>query len=485
MRSSSMARKAGPSRFLPRSAALAGIAAVGLVLAACSSGTTTSESSSAAAPETSAAAPESSAAPAPTSDAPAPAECTELNVQSGNGGSDALLAGYEELNTAFEAANPGVTVNFQVKSFNELVDTLPLQLSGDEVPDVTQVNQGYGSLGQLVTSGLVAPLDDVAEANDWAGRQGEALLALNGRFSPDGRDMGTGELYGVSATGAWVGLFMNMEKAKELGITEPPKTLEEMEAALAKAKEAGITPLMFGATDGGEQIWLMANLLMGLTSPQTVTDVINGANEQLPVESLKAAEIMKKWADDGYLTDGWSALDSTEVLGLFSEGEGLFALNGSWNVFQSDKPESFRLVPFPLATAADIGAIASGDLPWSVPVNAKCPELAKEYMNFITSPEASEIWIKAGQVPATISGNEQALVEANGLTGVSADAILSWVNIMTNGTPIGFPDWATPTWYDTISQSATALMAGEITPQEFVEALQADYGAFTAERTAS
>lgn len=346
-------------------------------------------------------------------------------------------------------------------------------------------HQGYGSLGQLVTAGLVAPLDDVANANDWAGRQGEALIALNGRFSPDGKDMGAGDLFGVSATGAWVGLFMNMEKAQEIGVTEPPQTLEEMEAMLAKAKEAGITPLMFGATDGGEQIWLMANLLMGLTSPQTVTDVINGVNEQLPVESLKAAEIMKKWAEAGYLTDGWSALDSTEVLGLFSEGEGLFALNGSWNVFQSDKPESFRLVPFPLAAATEIGAIASGDLPWSVPTNAKCPELAKEYINFITSPEASEIWIKAGQVPATISGNEQALVEASGLTGVSADAILSWVNIMTNGTPIGFPDWATPTWYDTIAQSSTALMAGEITPQEFVEALQADYGAFTAERKAS
>jgi len=120
-----------------------------------------------------------------------------------------------------------------------------------------------------------------------------------------------------------------------------------------------------------------------------------------------------------------------------------------------------------------------------VPTNAKNPDLAKKYIDFITSPEASEIWIKAGQVPATISGNEQALVEANGLVGVSADAILQWVNIMTNGTPIGFPDWATPTWYDTIAQSSTALMAGEITPQEFVDALQADYGAFTAERKAS
>jgi raffinose/stachyose/melibiose transport system substrate-binding protein len=84
-----------------------------------------------------------------------------------------------------------------------------------------------------------------------------------------------------------------------------------------------------------------------------------------------------------------------------------------------------------------------------------------------------------------VSGNEAELVQANGLVGVSADAVLSWVNVMQNGTPVGFPDWATPTWYDTIAQSSTALMAGEITPQEFVDALQADYGAFTAERMGS
>ena len=202
MRDSTTGRRGARIALRPRTTAIASLAAVGLVLAACSSGGSSTESSSAA--------PESSAA-TPTSEAPA--EPVELWVQSGNGGADALLAGYEALNAAFEAANPGVTIRFEVKSFTDLVDTLPLQLSGDDVPDVTQVNQGYGSLGQLVGSGLVAPMDDVAQANDWEGRQGAALVALDGRFSPDGKTMGSGELYGMSATGAWVGLYMNMDIA--------------------------------------------------------------------------------------------------------------------------------------------------------------------------------------------------------------------------------------------------------------------------------
>ena len=193
----------------------------------------------------------------------------------------------------------------------------------------------------------------------------------------------------------------------------------------------------------------------------------------------------RDWAEAGYITEGWAALTSTAALGMFAEGDGLFTLNGSWNVFQSDTPENFRLVPFPLGTASELAAIATGDLPWAGPSKAKNADLAKRHIDFITGPEASAIWIKNGQVPASVSGNEAQEVEANGLVGVSADAILQWANLVTNGTTEPFPDWATPTWYDTIAKSSTSLMAGEITPQEFVDALQADYGAFTAERKAS
>jgi raffinose/stachyose/melibiose transport system substrate-binding protein len=68
---------------------------------------------------------------------------------------------------------------------------------------------------------------------------------------------------------------------------------------------------------------------------------------------------------------------------------------------------------------------------------------------------------------------------------VSADAILNWGVLQKSGTTLPFPDWSTPTFYDTISKSAQSLAAGTITPQGFVDALQADYGAFTSKRQGS
>ena len=148
MRYTTIGRRGHGSFLRPRGAAVISLAAVGLVLAACSSGGSSTESSSGAP------APSSSGA-APTSEAPA--EPVELWVQSGNGGADALLAGYEELNAAFEAANPGVTIKFEVKSFTELVDTLSLQLSGDGADSFVEYVPASQAT-QLPTSYMLSPV---------------------------------------------------------------------------------------------------------------------------------------------------------------------------------------------------------------------------------------------------------------------------------------------------------------------------------------
>ena len=275
---------------------------------------------------------------------------------------------------------------------------------------------------------------------------------------------------------------MNLDNAKKLGITAPPATLADLEADLAKAKDGGVTPLVYGTSDGGTPIWLIANLIMAQGSPQMLTDIVNGTSATLPPEVLGAAQTLKKWADAGYFSKGSAAFSGNDAVGKFAKGDGLFTLNGSWNVFAADNPTGFTLVPFPTGTAGTTASIATGDLPWSIPAKAAHPDLAAEYINFITDPANNAAWVANGQVPASVSGTETQLVADNKITGVSADAITKWSSLAKDGTTLPFPDWATPTWYDTISKSAQSLEAGQMTPEEFVKALQDDYGAFTTKR---
>ena len=66
-------------------------------------------------------------------------------------------------------------------------------------------------MGALVKGGLLTPLDDYAEAYGWGDRYSATLLDLN-RFSADGKEFGTGNLYGLSQMGEIVGVFYNKEK---------------------------------------------------------------------------------------------------------------------------------------------------------------------------------------------------------------------------------------------------------------------------------
>jgi raffinose/stachyose/melibiose transport system substrate-binding protein len=44
-------------------------------------------------------------------------------------------------------------------------------------------------------------------------------------------------------------------------------------------------------------------------------------------------------------------------------------------------------------------------------------------------------------------------------------------------------DWATPTFYDTLTSELQRLLGDQTTPEAFAQALQADYARFLAEQS--
>lgn len=406
-----------------------------------------------------------------------------LVVQAISGGG--RVAAQKALDKAFEAKHPGVTIKLVTKSFTDLVSTAKLQLSGANPPDVTVVNQGYdaGSMGPLVADKLLLNLDSYAKKYNWAGRQPADLLALDGRFSSDGKKFGSGSLYGVSNTGAWLGLFVNTRVARSLGITDPPTTFAELEHDLAIAKAHGLVPLQF---DTYESSWLLASLLLP-DSPQLVRDVVDG-KPGTTLESpqfRKAGETIKTWASKGYFPPGWAANKSSGVFGDFLRGKSLFTVDGSWELPlpSSAHATDFSMVPFPSKGGpATPSAVATGDTPWSIPAKSKHQALGAEYIDFITSTESATTLVSTGTVPATVPGDLNAAIKASHLSGPSKDAMLGWQQILGKGTPVPYIDWATPTFLNTIQTKVAEVGSNKITPPAFTTALQADYGPFAKSR---
>jgi raffinose/stachyose/melibiose transport system substrate-binding protein len=396
---------------------------------------------------------------------------TTLVVQDGEVPNNARLAAFRQLDRLFEQAHPGVTIRRISKSFADLTKTDALQLSGSNPPDVSHVNQGLPDMGQLVKAGLLTPLDSYAKKWNWQSRQSTGLLAIDGRVTGEGK-IGSGSLYGISTTADLVGVFANRSKLRELGLGIP-KTFTQFEQALAKAKAAGETPIMFGNLDKWPGIHEFQTILLALAPKGQVGKTVFGAPglKWSTPAGVRAATTLRAWADKEYFTDGHGGLGYDDAMGRFYKGEGVFAITGTWKTGDIaealGKNAALFLMPSAVRGQA-AAAIASGGLAWTIPAKAKNKELAAQYINFVTSARAAKVVQAAGDVPAYVLAGKRP-------AGVRGDALGAWAQVNKTNSTTGYMDWATPTFYDTVTASIQELLAGKVTPQAFVKKLDADY----------
>src|SRR5699024_6777358 len=119
-----------------------------------------------------------------------------------------------------------------------------LALSGNDVPDVLQVNNSRGDMGEFVSAGQLTDLSGYAEAYGWQERFPDSVLA-GARFSADGVTFGEGALWGLPQTGEVCGIYYSAAKLEQIG-AEPPTTWDELFALVETALEAGERPVVLG-----------------------------------------------------------------------------------------------------------------------------------------------------------------------------------------------------------------------------------------------
>ena len=416
------------------------------------------------------------------SDDDAGAGDSTLVVLNGLGGSPGILAIYEKLNEQFESENPGVTVDFQTKSFDELASTSKLQLSGGSPPDVSQVNRGYQALGAFAKGGLLTDLADYAKQYGWDARRSESQLQLN-RHSTDGKLMGEGPLWGMDATTAWIGLLVNTEIATKLGIAEPPKTIAELESQMQKAKDAGEIPMQFGTGNGELAAWLLSELLLAQGGPGAVQDLVfhKGDATFTSPTGVWAATTMKTWADKGFFAPDWTAYKTDQVIANFTGGKGLFSLTSSRFMPMkgtADETRKFSMVFFPSVSGQGVAAVGAGDIPWTIPAKAKNKDLAAKYIDFVTSEAAAAQFLAGGAIPSKPPAGADAAISSANLPVPSQEAVSNGLKLVGDGTPVPYVDWGAPELYPVISSSVDQLLAGSLSVDDFLGKLQEAYGPF-------
>ncbi len=143
---------------------------------------------------------------------------------------------YEQVAKDFEADHPGVDVQISAMAHEDMVDKLEAAFQSGDVPDI-YMERGGGELADHVEAGLVRDLSEDASAE---------IDKLGGSVAGWQVD---GQTYALPFSLGVVGFWYNTDLFEEAGITEPPETMAELEDAVGRLEEAGITPISVGAGD--------------------------------------------------------------------------------------------------------------------------------------------------------------------------------------------------------------------------------------------
>ncbi|PRY65418.1 carbohydrate ABC transporter substrate-binding protein (CUT1 family) [Glaciihabitans tibetensis] len=273
------------------------------------------------------------------------------------------------------------------------------------------------------------------------------------------------------------GLWFNKQILEQNGIT-PPTTWDELVDAAATLDAAGVQP--FSAS--GEQGWpltrLVGNYLFRTIGPDALQAVADGDAELTEAEYVEAAQAVADLGAEGYFGEGVGSIDYDTSINTFTSGQAAFLYMGSWVLSSFNDAETNQLgaenigfIPFP---EVEGGSGSSDQLAANVGVPLMVSESAYNdevgaWLSCISenygSVSLGDQGVLSGftvnddsiEVPP-LTAELQAAIDASG------DSVL-WTEALFNAQAT-----------TTSQTNAAQLVTGAITPEEFMQLVQADLG---------
>jgi raffinose/stachyose/melibiose transport system substrate-binding protein len=301
-----------------------------------------------------------------------------------------------KLSEEFTRQYPNVTWDIKQDQFTNLMNSTPRLLSGDNPPDLIRLP----TMVSLVKDGLLKNLDEYARAFGWD--QWPAAQLAQNRVAEDGT-RGSGSLYAMGLNYSLTGVFYDKELAAQIGMTEPPATLAELDELLAAAKSAGLLPIMAwnASASGGGLAFPLQQLMAAYGATEPINDWIfqkPDATIDTPT-NLTAAEHLQKWVDAGYFPKDANAIQYTDANARFRGGEGVFMFNGDWENanYDKDMADNVGFFLFPPVESGEPVAAMSAPLTFGIGANAEHADCAAFFLDWVaTNDTARQVNVDVG-----------------------------------------------------------------------------------------
>lgn len=210
---------------------------------------------------------------------------------------------WDEVIADFEAENPGVTVELEMQSWENINDVIRTRVQSNKAPDILSIDAFAG----YVEDELLYSADEVLSEETIADFQESFVenASMNGKQ------------YGFPLIASARALFVNDDVLAEAGVEAPPTTWDELHDA-AKTITDSTDAYGYGLPLGSEEAQAEAGIFFFGAGGGY------GDAEEITVdtpENLEAAEFMKKLYDDGLTQPDAGATQRTPMLDQFIQGK--------------------------------------------------------------------------------------------------------------------------------------------------------------------
>ncbi|EFL89231.1 ABC transporter substrate-binding protein [Ahrensia sp. R2A130] len=301
--------------------------------------------------------------------------------------------GIEAAVEAFKAANPDINVTLNITD-REAHKTAIRNFLSAEAPDVTAWYPG-NRMAPFVNAGQFEDISDLWASDPNLSTSFEAIkptMSMNGKQ------------YGVPYSYYQWGIYYRKDIFDKAGITEEPKTWDELMAACGKLKAAGVTPF----TIGTKFLWTAAGVFDYINLRTNGYEFHNDLTAgKVKYTDPKVRQVFTNWKqmlDECSFVDNHATMSWQDALAPFAKGEAAMYVMGNFAVaamkdagLTDDQIDYMRfpeITPgLPRAEEAPADALF-------IPTNAKNKEDARKFLAFVARPEIQSEWNKTiGQLP--------------------------------------------------------------------------------------
>ncbi|WP_108249317.1 extracellular solute-binding protein [Planctomonas deserti] len=317
---------------------------------------------------------------------------------------------WDKVTADFGKANPGVTVKPQSIQNEDLDGKLQTALNSGDAPDIF-LQRGGGKMAAMVAAGQLMDLTD--------GISDTAKSEISeGSFTANTLE---DKVYAMPVAVLPGGIFYSQDLFTQAGITETPKTIDDLNAAVSKLKDAGVAPIALG----GKDAWPAAHWYYFFALRACSADTMASAAEEKDFTDdcwVKAGEDLQAFVDtkpynEGFLTTA-AQQGAGSSAGLVANHQAGMELMGAWNpgVIASLTPDAKPLpdlgwFPFPEIEGGEgePGAIMGGVDGYSC--SADAPKECLDFLNYLATSDVQKEYYAAFNAPPVNSVAQEAVTE--------------------------------------------------------------------------